>query len=141
VRRAVAEAELPLDALTPDLLSHLARLEPHGAGNPRPVFLARDVRAAGAFQPVGASGLRGRLRARAGDVRAIAWQPPASLPALAESGRPFDVHYRVAEDRGGWGLRIEILEARAAAGERRVGDPGRGYRGPGAEEKPASSTA
>jgi single-stranded-DNA-specific exonuclease len=123
VRRPAAEAELPLERLDGALAADLARLEPHGAGNPRPVFLARGVRAAGEFRPVGSSGLRGRLRAPAGDVRAIAWQPPANLAALAASGRPFDVHYRVAEDRGGWGLRIEILEARPAAGERRVEDP------------------
>ncbi|MGE5414332.1 MAG: single-stranded-DNA-specific exonuclease RecJ [Syntrophomonadaceae bacterium] len=115
VRRAVAEAELPLDALAPDLLAELSRLEPHGAGNPRPVFLARDVRAAGPFRPVGATGMRGRLRTRGGDVRAIAWQPPAGLDVLAESGRSLDLHYRVAEDRE-WGLSVEILEARSASG-------------------------
>ena len=122
VRRPAAEAELPLERLDAAVVADLARLEPHGAGNPRPVFLARGVRAAGEFTPVGASGLRGRLRAPAADVRAIAWQPPSGLAGLAASRRPFDVHYRVAEDRGGWGLRVEILEARPAAGERRVED-------------------
>ncbi len=114
VRRAVAEAELPLDALEPDRLAELSRLEPHGAGNPRPVFLARDVRASGPFRPVRAAGLRGRLRTSGGDVRAIAWQPPAGLGALAESGQSLDLHYRVAEDRE-WGLSVEILEARPAS--------------------------
>ena len=114
-RRSAAEAELPLERLDAALAADLARLEPHGAGNPRPVFLARGVRAAGEFRPVGAAGLRGRLRASTGDVRAIAWQPPADLAGLAAGGRPFDLHYRVGEDRGGWGLRIEVLEARASA--------------------------
>ncbi len=115
LRRSIAEAELPLENLDGALAAELARLEPHGAGNPRPVFLARGVRAAGEFRPVGTGGLRGRLRAPAGDVRAVAWQPPADFAALTASGRPFDLQYRVAEDRGGWGLRVEVLEARAAA--------------------------
>ena len=117
VRRAAAEAELPLEALDGALAAELARLEPHGAGNPRPVFFARGVRAAGEFQPVGTSGLRGRLRSPAGNLRAIAWRPPAEFAALAASGRPFDLQYRVAEDRGAWGLSIEILETRSAAAD------------------------
>lgn len=116
VRRAVAEAELPLEGLAPETVGELSRLEPHGAGNPRPVFLARGVRASGAFEPLGAAGLRGRLRASGGDVRAIAWQPPEGLASLADSGHAFDLHYRVAPDRGGYGLRVEILEARPASG-------------------------
>ncbi len=113
VPRADAESELPMTQVTPDLARELARLEPHGAGNPRPVFLARDVETAGAFLPVGASGLRGRLRAGGADVRCIAWQPDPDLAALAASGGGFDAHYRVADDRG-YGLQVEIVRARPA---------------------------
>ncbi|HWZ86764.1 MAG TPA: DHHA1 domain-containing protein, partial [Thermoanaerobaculia bacterium] len=114
VRRAEADAELPLEAATPELARELALLEPHGSGNPRPVFLARAVAAAAGFVPVGASGLRGRLRSPGGGLRAIAWQPDAGLSGLAASGRPFDVHYRLAEDRRGYGLQVEIVGSRAA---------------------------
>jgi single-stranded-DNA-specific exonuclease len=38
------DAELTLSALTPALAEALVALEPHGPGNPEPVFLARDVR-------------------------------------------------------------------------------------------------
>src|SRR5207244_1935495 len=34
------DAELPLDAITPDLFATLGKLEPFGAGNPEPVFCA-----------------------------------------------------------------------------------------------------
>jgi single-stranded-DNA-specific exonuclease len=114
VRRAEADAELPLDAITAELARELVLLEPHGSGNPRPVFLARSVVARGPFVPVGSSGLRGRLRAAPEDLRAIAWQPDPSLAGLAESGRPFDVQYRLTEDRRGYGLQIEIAGARPA---------------------------
>ena len=114
LRSAEAEAELPIEQICPDLAAELARLEPHGAANPRPVFLARGVEAAGPFLPVGSTGLRGRLRAPQGDVRCIAWQPDPGLEGLASSGRPFDLHYRISEDRRGYGLQVEIVAARAA---------------------------
>ncbi len=116
VRTAEAEAEVPIEQVSFDLARELARLEPHGAGNPRPVLLARGVRAAGPFLPVGAAGLRGRLRAPRGDVRCIAWQPDPGLEGLAGSGEPFDVHYRLSEDRRGYGLQMEIVAVRAAGG-------------------------
>ena len=37
------DAELSLDEVNDALLADLARLEPHGPGNPEPIFLARDV--------------------------------------------------------------------------------------------------
>ncbi len=109
-----AEAELPIEEATPAMASELARLEPHGAANPKPVFLARGVQAAGPFVPVGASGLRGRLRAPRGDVRCIAWQPEPGLADLATLGRPFDLQYRIGDDRRGYGPRVEIVAARSA---------------------------
>src|SRR5215469_2060236 len=38
------DAELPLDAVTPDLFDALRRIEPFGAGNPEPVFFASAAR-------------------------------------------------------------------------------------------------
>jgi single-stranded-DNA-specific exonuclease len=40
------DAELPLDAVTPELCDLLSKLEPFGAGNPEPVFSARATRLA-----------------------------------------------------------------------------------------------
>ena len=40
------DAELPLEAISPDLFEGLRKLEPFGAGNPEPVFHARAVRLA-----------------------------------------------------------------------------------------------
>ena len=112
--RAEADAELPLERVDADLLRELARLEPHGAGNPRPVFLARGAEVVGAFSAVGTSGLRGRLRGARGGVRAIAWQPSADLSGLLASRSPVDLHYRLEEDRRGYGLQAEIVRARPA---------------------------
>lgn len=112
--RAEADVELPFDAVDDELVHELARLEPHGAGNPKPIFLARGAETEGPFSPVGTAGLRGRLRTARGGIRAIAWQPPADLAPLLASGRPVDIQYRLGADRRGYGLQAEIVHARAA---------------------------
>ncbi len=115
IPRLEADAELPLEAVGESLVRELARLEPHGSGNPRPVFFARGARTFSSFSPVGTSGLRGRLACRERGLRAIAWQPDSTLTGLVSSGGPFDVHYRLSEDRRGYGIEAEILRGRAAS--------------------------
>ncbi len=109
-----ADAELELDRIGPDLAAELSRLEPHGTGNPAPLFLARGVRAAGPFVPVGTSGVRGRLATRSESIRAIAWRPEAPLTSMVSRGDAMDLLYRV-EHRRGYPLRVEILAARPEA--------------------------
>ncbi len=41
--RVYIDAELPTEEITFELVSELQMLEPYGAGNPRPVFLARNL--------------------------------------------------------------------------------------------------
>jgi single-stranded-DNA-specific exonuclease len=115
-----ADAELSLDAVDSDLAEELAHLEPHGSGNPAPVFLARGVRAAAPLEPVGASGLRGRLATgkNGRSIGCIAWKTrrreDETLPRLAERREPMDILYRV-ESRAGFSTRVEILGCRVAA--------------------------
>ena len=47
------DGELPLELLTPGLVESLNHLEPYGAGNPRPLFLAGPVRVTGQPRRVG----------------------------------------------------------------------------------------
>lgn len=47
------DAELPLDMITSGLVEALGHLEPYGAGNPRPMFLAGPVRLQGQPRRVG----------------------------------------------------------------------------------------
>lgn len=109
---AEAEAELELEAVDDALMRELARLEPHGAGNPRPTFLASGARAAMPWSVVGENGLRGRLARAEGSLRGIAWNADPGLAELAAKDVPFEIHYRLAAQRG-WGLQVEILAARA----------------------------
>jgi single-stranded-DNA-specific exonuclease len=112
--REEAEAELEVEAIDDALLRELALLEPHGAGNPRPVFLAREARAAGPWSAVGERGLRGRLRlpGNGGHLRCVAWNASPELARLAAGSAPFEIHYRLEAQRD-WGLQAEILAARA----------------------------
>jgi single-stranded-DNA-specific exonuclease len=57
----LVDADLPLDAVNDELLAELGRLEPHGAGNPQPVFLAKGI-AVLSSQIVGESHLKLLLR-------------------------------------------------------------------------------
>jgi len=113
------DAELPLEALDTELVDELSRLEPHGASNPVPVFLARGAHAAGPLAAVGASGLRGRLTSASGrSIGCIAWGSQAregdAFPRLSASSCAMDVLYRV-ENRRGFPVRVEILGCRAEA--------------------------
>jgi single-stranded-DNA-specific exonuclease len=113
-RTSEADADLPVEEIGPELVDALARLEPHGMGNPRPVFLGRDVRAAEPFAPLGSSSIAGRLRAAAGSMRAVAWDATEELARMTGSGARMDLLYRVELPRRGYPASLEIVEARPA---------------------------
>ncbi len=73
--RVVIDAEVPLSALTPGLLESIKLLEPYGAGNPQPLFLAGDLQVVGEPRRVGGGERHLSFRVRQGnrDLRAIAF--------------------------------------------------------------------
>jgi hypothetical protein len=134
VRRDAAEVELPLESVSPDLLAHLERFEPHGAGNPRPLFSCSGVRAAEPFRPLGDAGWRGRLWAVPGPLDAIRWNDGAASPTGLPADASFRMLYRVS--RSGWSGRPEIEIVRILADE----PAGRGRAAIGAEPELAVAT-
>jgi single-stranded-DNA-specific exonuclease len=68
------DAEVPLSAVTHGLLEGMARLEPYGAGNPRPRLLAGPVQIVGSPRRVGKGERHLQFRVR---------QHEATLPAIA----------------------------------------------------------
>lgn len=104
-----ADGELPIEEMSEELLVLLERFEPHGMGNPRPVFRAGAVRAAGPVRPLGENGARGRLRRTGGELDFLCWKADA-ISAFAGSPE-LEVHYRAQRSRAG-GLEIEIVAAR-----------------------------
>jgi single-stranded-DNA-specific exonuclease len=117
VRRETADVELPLEEISDETLSHLERFEPHGAGNPRPVFSCRAARAPDRFRPLGETGWRGRLEGATAAFDAICWSSAAPLAQEWEGGASFALHYRLSRSRWNGRPEIEIVQARAAQAE------------------------
>jgi single-stranded-DNA-specific exonuclease len=112
VRREEADLALALSEVDEDLLGWLERLEPHGMGNPRPVFHGAGVRPSGPLRPVGERGTRGRIESGGRTLDFVCWSGGLLEPLWA-SDRSLDVHYRL---RPGWrgGAEAEIVAARPA---------------------------
>lgn len=91
-----ADSELAPAEVTDEVVSALSRLEPHGMGNPRPLFLLRGLAWDGRGKSVGARGLR--LSFEGGDRRleAVGWSL-AAIPPAERRGR-WDVLANVAHD-------------------------------------------
>jgi single-stranded-DNA-specific exonuclease len=73
--RLVIDAEVPLAALTLGLMDSLQQLEPYGAGNPQPLFLADRLQIVGEPKRlgVGERHLGFRVRQEGREMRAIAF--------------------------------------------------------------------
>ncbi|HQR45242.1 MAG TPA: single-stranded-DNA-specific exonuclease RecJ, partial [Thermoanaerobaculia bacterium] len=80
----VADAELPAAEVTEELAGCLARFEPHGAGNPRPVFRLRGLSWDGRGRRIGPRGLRTAFNCGDARLDAVGW----TLADLPEASRP-----------------------------------------------------
>ena len=92
------DAELPLDAITPDLFETIRKLEPFGAGNPGPAFCA-TARLSGPVKAVGEKHVRMKLA-------------PGLINGAANGWRRALVHNAV-----GWRLAERVAEAKLLAGD------------------------
>src|SRR5262249_51214102 len=81
-RVLIIDAEVPLGVLSLRVVEEIDRLEPYGAGNPKPLLLASRLEVVGQPRIVGDQKNHLQLRLRQGDVvmKAIAWN-------LAERGQ------------------------------------------------------
>ncbi len=105
-----AEAELPIEEVSDRLLGVLERFEPHGMGNPRPVFASPSVCPAAPFRSLGDSGARGRLRRDQGELDCVCWRRETA-ERLASSAGALQIHYRITRGLAG-APEVEILAAR-----------------------------
>ncbi|MBI4199691.1 MAG: single-stranded-DNA-specific exonuclease RecJ [Chloroflexi bacterium] len=113
------DLEVPLRSLPRDAYRTVQLLAPFGEGNPRPVFLSRQVQVLDA-RAVGADGHHLRLRLRDGPATwdAIAFRQGQrsgdALDVTASTGRSIDIVYSLATDR--WGpeetLQLQVLDFR-----------------------------
>jgi single-stranded-DNA-specific exonuclease len=122
--RLVIDAEVPLSALTPGLLSDLDRLEPYGSQNPRPQFLAGDLQVVGTPNRMG-NGERHinfRVRQQGTTLRAVAWSMSDRIEELmADSGRCCLVFTpRLNEWQGMRRVELEVVDLQAGPRARLV---------------------
>jgi single-stranded-DNA-specific exonuclease len=78
------DAVVPLAEMTPELVDDLARCEPHGAGNPTPLFGAEAVQLASTIRLMGQQGQHARFRVAQHGVTlsVVAFQQAAQVQAL-----------------------------------------------------------
>ena len=108
------DLELPISEVSGELWRFLSHFDPYGQGNPKPVFLAQDVRVAAAPQVVGGEHLRLRLDAGTGAIPdAFAFGLAHEADWLRESSR-VDVafHIRLREWQGVETLQAQLLDVR-----------------------------
>jgi single-stranded-DNA-specific exonuclease len=103
------DLELSLGDASDELLDVLRDCEPHGIGNPGPMFVARGVRA-DAPKRIGESGIRTRLRQEGTSLDAISWEFAPRI-ATVDWAAPMDIAYRLERDE--WQGRAR-LQARIA---------------------------
>jgi single-stranded-DNA-specific exonuclease len=106
------DAEIRLENADERLVGELGRLEPHGEGNPRPLFLARNLEAR-ERRPVGERGMRCVLSSGGAARRAIAWG--LSAPEKTLAGTAFDAAFHVRRDDWSGGVELEIVAVRPAS--------------------------
>ena len=104
------DGELPLAAAEERMVADLGTLEPHGEGNPRPLFLARGLDAR-ERRNVGERGVRFVVSAGGTARRAIAWSLGGASAAL--DGR-FDAAFHLRRDGWSGGIELEIVDVRPA---------------------------
>jgi len=105
------DAELGIGDADERLVQELGRLEPHGEGNPRPTFLARNLESR-ERRRVGERGLRCVVSSGGSVRRAIAWG--LSPREEAAAGDRFDAAFHVRRDGWSGGVELEIAGIRPA---------------------------
>jgi single-stranded-DNA-specific exonuclease len=116
-----AEADLPLEEVTEELVERLLDFEPHGTGNPRPIFHCGTASFDGEPVPLGERGWRARLRREGEPLPCLSWSRE-SLGSLDRGVGGIAIHYRV-QRRGAGRVELEIVAARPSRGNRRCPAP------------------
>jgi single-stranded-DNA-specific exonuclease len=108
------DAEVPLSALTPGLLKDLDRLEPYGAENPRPRFLAGGLELVGEPRRIGKDERHLNFRVKQGgsSIRVVAWSMGDRLDELVSGDRKCCVAFtpRINEWQGQRTIELEVCD-------------------------------
>lgn len=91
------DAEVPLSVLSKAVVTELARLSPHGEGNPLPLFAATHLKIAGQPRRIGSKGQHLSFYVKQGDVaiRAVAFGMGEHIDRLRQNGRTCSLAFAV----------------------------------------------
>jgi len=110
------EAEVPLSALTYGLLADLEKLEPYGADNVRPRFLATGLTLEGEPKKMGKGEHHLNFRVRQGNavIRAVGWSMAERIEELASAGGKCCLAFtpKLNEWQGQRKIEIEVVDLR-----------------------------
>jgi len=111
------DAEVPLSALTPGLLRDLDKLEPYGADNPKPRFLAGGLDIVGDPRRIGKEERHLSFRVKQGinSIRAVAWGMGDRVEDLMSGDRKCCLAFtpRVNEWNGNRMIEMEVCDFQA----------------------------
>jgi single-stranded-DNA-specific exonuclease len=117
--RLILDAEVPLSALTLGLLADLDRLEPYGAENRRPLFLAGGLQVMGEPRKVGAGErhLSFRVSQQGTVLKAIAWSMAERVEELMSEGGACCLAFtpKLNEWQGRRNVDLEVVDFQAGA--------------------------
>ena len=113
--RLTLDAEVPLSAITHGLLRDLDKLEPYGAGNPKPKFLAAGLKVEAA-RLIGTGEVQRHMdfRARQGEttIRCVAWGMADRMEELMSAGGDCCLAFtpKVNEWRGYKNIELQVID-------------------------------
>ncbi len=113
--RVTLDAEVPLSAITWGLLRDIDRLEPYGAQNPRPKFLAAGLKAEG-VRKIGSGEVQKHMDFRVvqGETsyRAVAWNMADRMEELLAAGGSCCLAFtpKVNEFRGNRKIELQVVD-------------------------------
>lgn len=118
--RLVLDAEVPLSALTWGLVRDIDRLEPYGAQNPKPKFLAAGLKAEG-VRKIGTGEVQRHMdfRVRQGEtvMRAVAWGMADRMDELLSAGGECCIAFtpKVNEWKGARKIELHVIDLKPGA--------------------------
>ena len=115
------DAEMPSEEITFELISELETLEPYGAGNPRPVFLARNLCILSEPRLIGQRHLKMSVAGPKGRPLETIWWNGAERMATVKNGMDMTYTIETSNWTGETFLQLSVQDARDA---RRTTDDG-----------------
>jgi single-stranded-DNA-specific exonuclease len=110
------DAELPIEDLTFELIAELQTLEPYGAGNPRPTFLARNLCILAEPRLIGERHLKFTVAGPKGrPLETIWWNGAEQTDAVIQNGAEMAYTVETSNWTGETFLQLSIQDLRSAS--------------------------